>query len=523
MSFKDNIKIKKSLLCILLALQGFLFVTNSQWSTEKIHINNSNSRLCDILDSLSVKCNVNFSYNADIPGIYNIKTIDIESTLEEILKQLLIGENIEFSIVDKQVILYSILSPNPGAPLKIKPLKYIDIEGKVVNAENGTPLSYASVSIAGKNLSTVANVDGDFKIRITSQPNSPDTIVVSYIGFEPYYILIDTFSGNGVVVKLSENVTAIKPVIVKLISGYEIVKDALDAVSKNYSRQNAMYTAFYRETTKNEEEYISVCEAILDIAKAPYKSIFLNDQARIFKGHKNKDTKKLQNLSYKLEGGVYNCLKLDIVKESASFLSYESLNMYDYKLVKTQLYNNRILDVIEFMPKQNISDITFKGSLYIDKESKAIVAAKFSLSEQGLVYAKTLLVRKQPRKAQIKPIEANYLVFYRFYCGKWYLDFTQAELKIKAKSKKSLFNTVFTSVSQMVVTEIDTSNTNRFKWSEIAKSTDVIVENLEQYDDAYWGNYNVIKPEEPIIDAVKRINLKQNLKQNDSGILNNLF
>jgi hypothetical protein len=514
MSFKDNIVIMRSLLCCFLALQGLFYNVIAQWPDKKIYVKFSNSKFSDILDSLSIKAGVNFSYNAEMPVANNLKSIDTTATLEELLKTLIQGEKLEYSIVDKQVILYYFIEQKSGVPLFVLPERLNVIEGHVINALTEEPLAYASVTAISKNISTVTNADGDFKLHI-SNSTIPDSIVVNYIGFEPVTIALSSMDHKYQVIKLFEKSISIKPVIVKHIAAIDLVRDAISAISINYPNKNAMYTAFYRETTKDETEYISVCEAVLDIAKAPYKSIFLNDQARIFKGHKNQYLKKIKNLSYKLEGGVYNCIKLDIIKERASFLSNETLELYEYKVVKSYSYNNNEVYVIDFSPKQNIDDITYQGTLYIEKNTKAIVAARFSISERGMVYAKSLLVKKQPRRSQIKPLKANYIVFYRNYNGKWHLDFTKAELVVKAKSNRFLFNSVFTSVSQMAVTEIDTLNINRFRWGEIVKSDHVMVDNFGENDNAFWGNYNIIQPEEPIVDAIRRIKIKQNLEKID--------
>ena len=109
----------------------------------------------------------------------------------------------------------------------------------------------------------------------------------------------------------------------------------------------------------------------------------------------------------------------------------------------------------------------------------------------------------------VKPIETNYLISYRKYNGKWHLDYTQLELKVKTKSNKWFINPVFTTVSQMVVTSIDTSNSSRFKYKDIVKSDDII-EEIVGYDDNYWDGYNIIQAEEPIIKAIQRISEKPN-------------
>ena len=58
---------------------------------------------------------------------------------------------------------------------------------------------------------------------------------------------------------------------------------------------------------------------------------------------------------------------------------------------------------------------------------------------------------------------------------------------------------------------------NRFRWGEIIKSDHVMVDSYDGDDQTFWGGYNIIQPEEPIVDAIKRIKIKQNLDQRDEN------
>jgi len=496
--------------CIIILFLFFHEQLFSQQSDIKITLNINNRKLSDILDSLSTRFNVNFSYNAEIPAMREIRTISITAGLDEILSKLLQSERLEFSKDGNHIIIYKTLSLPPDEPIQKKIEKFIVFKGKIFEKKTSTPLPFASVSISRSSIGTVANDNGEFTIRV---PDSliHDTLIISFIGFQTEKRYLNSLVGNFINISLNENPVNIDKVIIKPLSGLEIVKEMIENIGKNYSRQNAMYTAFYREATRKDDDYISICEAVLDISKASYSSRLYNDQARIFKGRKTEDTKQMQKLSYKLEGGVYNCLSLDVIKEKASFLSYESFDQYDYTVIRKVPYNNQILIVVEFKQKENVEMPFYDGIMYIDAKTKALVATKFCLSPSGLKYARSLLVKKEPSKYQLKPIGAEYQVYYRNINGKWYLDYLRGEIKIKAKSNKWFFNSTFTSFSEIAVTEIDTNNTARFKWNEITKSSDIMVDFLKDNDENFWSNYNLIQPNQPLQEAIKKINIKKSL------------
>ncbi len=499
----------------ILVIQGFSYQLSSQCVKHKLIIQYENLKFSDILDSLSQKFHVNFSYNADLPVLKKLKSISCNAGLEGILAILLNDEGLEYSIKERLVIIYPIVNSISADSTNKKEASLVTIYGTIIDKNSQEHLSFASVTMNKRNISTYANTEGKFIIRVPKQ-YCHDTIVFSYIGYQSQNFVVDSLIDKEVNIKLSQTTTSISDVVIKSYSGLEIVRELVKNISNNYRDQNAMYTAFYREYTKEENDYISICEAVLDISKAQYNNDLQEDQARVFKGRRSENVKKILNLQYKLEGGVYNCLRLDVIKDMTNFFSEDYFNDYKYEYVKQMEYEGRNLYVIAFDQNKNVQLPLYKGLLYIDVLTNALVAIKFGLSPRGIKYAKNLLVKKHPRKFQVNPLSAEYQVYYRYFNGKWYLAYLRSELKIKAKSNKLFFNSLFTSVSEMVITGIDTTNLNRFRWKEITKSQDIMVDNVSNNDVNFWSNYEVIQPEESLQKAVSKLNIKKDLTTDES-------
>jgi hypothetical protein len=498
------------LVCVvlILTLPPFLCNMQAQNQAEKVILNYTDLKIIDILDSLSNKFAVNFSYNSDLPYLQNTKTISCYAGLEDILKILLDNSDVDFSISGNHIILFHVdVAPKNESVLYVKE-KFIVLRGRIVDSANEEPLSFASISVAGKSIGTVANDNGDFIIKL-SESIINDSLVFSYNGYQAEYMKIADIKEKQLLIKLKEIILNINPVIVKNISALDIVEEMTNKVVDNYSDENVMCTAYYRETTTENDRLLSICEAVLDVAKSPYRSQLKDDQARIFKGRKNSNVDRKAKLKYKFEGGVYNCLRLDIVKDIASFLSYESFNQYEYKYVRKVSNNNREMYVIEFDQKEDVDLPLYKGTLYIDDQSKALVSARFSISPRGIKYARNSLIKKTPRKYQVRPLSADYQVNYKFYNGKWYLDYVRGELRVKAKSDRFLFNSTFNSVAELVITEIDTTNKRRFRWNEIAKPNDAMTDYVPDNDIDFWNQYNIIQPEQPLSEAIKKLSINK--------------
>jgi hypothetical protein len=522
MAFNKNTQIFKPL--VLMTLLFFTILVNNskaQLPPNKININYNNLKLSSILDSLSVKFGINFSYNSELPTIKKNKSITVNARLEDILKILFQGEPLEYSILNKQIIISYITRLSNDESIGIKET-YISIKGVVSDIKTLNPLAYASVAVSKKSLGTVTNNNGEFIIKLPNSYRFHDSLIFSYIGYQPECMSIDSLVNKKVNILLSENSTFIKQIVVTPVLGIEIIKEAVDKINDNYSNQNSMYTAFYRETNQENDEYISICEAVLNIAKSPYNSALFKDQAKIFKERKSTNLKKIQKLLFKLEGGVYNCIRLDVVKDRASFLSYDYFDSYDYKFIRKVSYNNRYLYQVEFDQKEGIIEPLYKGVIYVDTETKAIVAVKFGLSPRGMSYAYSMLVVEHPRRYQIKPLSTEYQIYYRFVNNKWALDYVRGEIRIKANNNKLFFNSTFTSVTEIAVTDIDTTNSTRFRWNEVVRPTDIMVDNSNEIDENYWGSYNVIQPEQPVIEAIKKLKLGKSVGA-ERHILNKTF
>ena len=57
----------------------------------------------------------------------------------------------------------------------------------------------------------------------------------------------------------------------------------------------------------------------------------------------------------------------------------------------------------------------------------------------------------------------------------------------------------------MAVTDIDTTDVKRFKAKEVAKTMNIFTDQVSEYSEAYWEEYNYIKPDEPLEEAIRKL------------------
>jgi len=200
---------------------------------------------------------------------------------------------------------------------------------------------------------------------------------------------------------------------------------------------------------------------------------------------------------------------LDFVKNPMELFDREVMEYYIYHMGGIVSINDKQAYVVEFDQMDNIDFPLYSGKLYIDVNSHAFVGAEFRISPKKLDDAAQYLIRKKPLGMRIDLINASYLVNYRSIEGTWYLNHVRTELIMGMRWKKKLFKSTFTTVSEMAVTDLDDENIYKFKFREATRRDDIFIEQVSDFEDPnFWGDYNIIQPEESIEAAIERIRRK---------------
>lgn len=398
------------------------------------------------------------------------------------------------------------------AELNNDSVSYFEIAGKVVDNATDAPIVFATVVVEQTSIATVTNSDGDFLIKVP-KTNASSKLLFTHIGYENVLIAISDLTSGEKQIKLSAITLPIDEVVVRDLDAKELLIEALGSIKTNYSMTPEMQTGFYRETIKQNRNYVSVSEAVMNIYKSPYKMGFDYDRIKIFKGRKSRDVKKMDTVIVKLQGGPKTTLMLDIVKNPGDIMSMEMLEYYEFKLKGITRIDNRDVYTISFDQLTGVEYPLYAGDIYIDTETKAIAGINFNLSERGLPYASDVLVQKKPANLKIDITSGYYLVRYRKDGDKWYLNYVRSELSLDSKWKRKLFKSSFNIMLEMAVTDRSNEGLEKFPNKQTAKISDVLADQISSFeDDNFWGDYNTIKPDESIEVAIEKLNKKLNKK-----------
>lgn len=391
-------------------------------------------------------------------------------------------------------------------PLLSQDTDYTVYTGEIVDGNTNEALEAASLVVKGTNISTICNTEGDFLLKI---PNEflKSSIVISYLGYTSKEVMIPNLSDKKNKIVLKPKVTNLSEVnLTAFTDAKALVRAVYDKVSVNNPTDPASMTAFYRETIKRRNRNVSLTEAVVDLYKQPYNSN-ARDVVVLNKARKSTDYRRLDTVAFKLQGGPFSTLYLDIMKYPEYIFTYESIDDYNYSFGPPTAIKGRPVFVVKFDQLETILEPLYKGILFIDAESLALTNAQYSINLENKRDVGELFVKKKPRDVIVEPLEVEYQVDYREKDGKWYYGYGSVALTFKVSKKRKLFNSIYTLAAEMAVTDWE-YNISGFmgKPQSRLKPSVVMVDAVSGFSDPdFWGAYNVIEPEKSIESAINKI------------------
>lgn len=380
-----------------------------------------------------------------------------------------------------------------------------EYRGSVIDSKTKKPLEFATLLINGTNISTITNTQGNFLLKVPKKHTSR-RVTVSFLGYTSKVISLSDFDKDNTIIKLETYIEELSEVKINIKDATSLVQEMLKRKGDNYYNEDLKMTSFYRETIKKRRTYVSLSEAVVEIYKQPYTSD-RSDILKIYKARKSTDYNKLDTVAFKLRGGPFNTLYVDIMKNTAMLFDENMVDVYDFTFDNSTKIDNRLIHVVNFKQKRYITDPLFYGKLYIDAQTLALTNAKFYLNLDNKQKASKFFIIKKPKDADVLPIEAYYQVEYREKEGKWYYGYSRIQLGFKIDWTKKWFNTLYYTTIEMAVTDWEKSDVSQFpKLKDRLRPSVIMSDDTSGFKDPeFWGAYNVIEPDKPIESAIEKI------------------
>lgn len=404
------------------------------------------------------------------------------------------------------ISVYSTHAARSANDLTSQDTTFLDYSGLILDNITKKPVALAGILISGTNTGTVANTEGEFIIKVPLYYQDKQLQILA-LGYRTLFIPFKTLNKSGNDIFLEPLAYPLEEVEIHKIDAVSLLREVLKKIPENYSTHPNMLTAFYRETIKQNRNYAAVSEAVFEVYKAGYGKLFDTDRIKIYKGRKSQDVSRMDTILFKLQGGPYYIFQLDVIKHPGDILSGEVFDYYNYQLLGTVTIQDRNAYMIEFEQKKDVPFPLYKGYIFIDIETRAVIATEFSLSEIGIKKAADYMIIRKPPNLKGEVIMADYRVNYRYTGENWVLSYARSEAHFRVRWQKRLFRSNYFTVSEMAVTDVDTSQIIKFKFRETTKPADIFTDKVSYFSDPeFWGDYNIILPEQSIEEAIDKLN-----------------
>ena len=153
---------------------------------------------------------------------------------------------------------------------------------------------------------------------------------------------------------------------------------------------------------------------------------------------------------------------------------------------------SRELYVIDFDQKDHVKKSLYKGKIYIDKKTFAIVHLNYYKSPKGIKYA---LPGGLPKailkifKMSMEGFDKRVMVNYKLCNDKWFLSSIIYKEKASFIRKGIPYDLI--STKDFLITQINNQIENTYLKDEVLKSGE-FKDQIGKYNEDFWGDYNII-------------------------------
>ncbi|MET3887780.1 TonB-linked SusC/RagA family outer membrane protein [Chitinophagaceae bacterium OAS944] len=197
-------------------LAGFLQVSAAGFS-QTVTISKENVPLQKLFREIKKQTGYVFFYNMRLLQKTHAVNIDVKNKgLKEVLDQIFMAQPVTYSIVNKTIVVNE-RAPQPLPPVvaQLDTVPLLEVHGKVIDENSGTPVVGANVLVKGNQYGTTTDATGAFTIKAKRGAS----LVISYVGFENQQVTVK--ENVQLSVKMKNSKTPLSDVV---ITGYQQIK-----------------------------------------------------------------------------------------------------------------------------------------------------------------------------------------------------------------------------------------------------------------------------------------------------------
>ncbi len=478
---------------------------------QQVTLSRQTTTMYGLLNQVSRQTGYFFVYDSDL--INNQQRVRIGSvtlSVRSLLNEVLDKPGLDFKVLDQHILIYmpalAAQEQEPPDTVAEQATSFL-VKGRVLDHETGTPLPHANITIEGKGIGTISNMEGAFQFRL-NETYRQYAMKISYMGYKSQTFPLELVDGKHIEVMMEADYISMQEVIIRYYDPEVIINEMLAARFDNYSNKPVFHTSFYREGVTRNNKLLNYSEAIFRIYKADYSNVYDTDQAVLVKSRQISNADHTDTLILKIKGGVRSALELDIMKSLPSFLDPEFMHEVTFSSVDIVSRDGRSLYAIEF-EQTNLAFLpVYKGIFFIDMEHLALVSAEFEVHPKHIDKSTHIFIARLDRRHTLQFDRIHYSIHYQYINGRYHLSHVRGDLEMRFRPRNRLFSTRYHAFLEKVVGHIDHSDVSRFSRRETFRTHTTFIDQDLEYDYEFWGDYNIIPPEKQVTEAFLQIRSK---------------
>jgi len=364
------------------------------------------------------------------------------------------------------------------------------IQGTVVDSKSGEVIPYANIEVFGSLTGTSSNDLGEFILEVEALPV---TIVISHLNYDKK--VVEVTNTSNLSIQLTPLVNSLNEVILSAIKKsnypYELAVNAFSKTRKSTDKKN-YGQAFYRQKSKNDDEYTEFSEIIYD-TELSTDGI---DEWQILEGRYALKREKINNSNFTLLSRILKAIQPD-TDDIIFPLSYDVKEYYDVKIIDMLSSDGDDIAVLWFKPLPNISTPAFEGEAYINTKTLDVLKINGKVVNDWLDF-----IKFREKRTYTK----NYTLFYEMAFKKdqkedLLIDYIRVEHSFDYYRNDNLLTHV-SSISNLTFFEhYNPDSPRRFKKSFRNSKSDWETLNKIGYNEKFWTDNPIVK-RTPVEDEV---------------------
>jgi TonB-dependent SusC/RagA subfamily outer membrane receptor len=376
----------------------------------------------------------------------------------------------------------------------------IKIQGKVIDSLTQEVIPYSTIQITNSFVGTSSNELGEFEIVASELPIE---ITISHISYNTQTITI-TEQTTELVIQLTPAITVLDEIVLTTNEDQSYAIGLAKKAYKKLKRSDSKYRfgkAFYRQKSKNSDEYSELSEIIYDVL---YNSSGIVEwdilEGRYALKEQYINNKNFSTLSYTLKS-------IQPDTEDAYFpLREDFTSLYDVEIIEVFEQDKDRIAVIEFTPKEiELATPIFSGEAFINTKTGDLLKITGTVQDDRLD-----IILLKDEEASKKNYQLRYeMVYKKGSSNTLLLDYINIEQEFDYY-QGDVLETHISSTSNLTFFEhYQPKSTKRLGGKSRGGTSDWEQLNTIGYNQEFWENNPIVKRtpvEKEVIAAFEKKN-----------------